>query len=398
MQGLTDDPRQGLTAAQVGQLLSNTTAISYSYGVDLLDTADQFVEDLTSTVLAAGIAVSRTMANTVHGQLQLQTSRALQWGRDRLQPYQLLSSPGLPTARFNLGVFVATSPSVDVNRQSLLWPVVGWDKIYLLTSPVGDSYTVPAGTNVLAKVAALIGEAGAGANVRLDGTKATAVTAADKSYPLGGGTDWRFIDIINDLLKSVAYRGLWADQDGAYRSEPEIAPALRAPEYVLGDGDTDLDRWFDADNFYHSIVRAAPKVVTQDRWGVPNWWRFVQNGLSFAPIEGSGQYTVTDLSSPTGSDTTGMVIRKPVFLDATDQASLVSQGDLIVAADKNVAETLTLETAPLPIAGHADVLLYSNPRLPGGTVRKLVADSWSLPLAGSPAAMSWTFTTVAVSG
>jgi hypothetical protein len=131
---------------------------------------------------------------------------------------------------------------------------------------------------------------------------------------------------------------------------------------------------------------------------VPNWWRFVQNGLSFAPIEGSGQYTVTDTSSPTGSDTTGMVIRKPVFLDATDQANLVSQGDLIVAADKNVAETITLETAPLPIAGHADVLLYSNPRLPGGTVRKLVADSWSLPLAGSPLAMSWAFTTVAVSG
>ena len=398
MQGLLDAPRQGLTTNQVGQLISHSTGVEYGFGVDLLDSADQFAEDITDTVLASGLVVSRTMANTVHGQLQLQTTRALQWGRDRLQPYQLLSAPGLPTARFNLGVFVATSPSVDVNRQTLLYPVAGWDKIYLLTSPVGDSYTVPAGTNVLGKVTSLIAEAGAGSNVRLDGTKATAVTAADKSYPLGGGTDWRFIDIINDLLKSIAYRGLWADQDGAYRSEPEIAPALRSPEFILGDGDTDLDRFIDPDHFYHSIVRSAPKVVTQDRWGVPNWWRFVQNGLSFAPIEGSGQYTVTDASSPTGSDTTGLIMRKTLFLDATDQASLVSQGDLIVAADKNVAETITLETAPLPIAGHADVLLYSNPRLPGGTVRKVVADSWSLPLTGLPPVMSWSFTTVAVSG
>lgn len=398
MQGLLDDPRGRLTSQAVSALLSGSTGVSYSFGVDLLDSSDQFAEDITDTILASGLTVSRTMANTVHGQLQLQTTRALQWGRDRLQPYQLLSAPGLPTARFNLGVFVVTSPAVDVNRTNLLYPAVGWDKIYLLTSPVGDSYTVPAGTNVLAKVTALIAEAGAGTNVRLDGTKATAVTAADKSYPLGGGTDWRFIDIINDLLKSVAYRGLWADQDGAYRSEPDLAPALRSPEFILGDGDTPLDRFIDPDHFYRSIVRSAPKVVTQDRWGVPNWWRFVQNGLSFAPIEGSGQYTVTDLNSPTGSATTGMVIRKPVFLDATDQASLVAQGDLIVAADKNVAETITLETAPLPIAGHADVLLYSNPRLPGGTVRKVVADSWSLQLAGLPPVMSWGFTTVAVSG
>lgn len=392
MQGLLDAPRQGLTTAQVGGLIGNTTGITYDFGVALLDQSDQYVRDL-DTVLRTGAQVRRKMADTVHGQCSLQIEEALQWGVDRVQPYMLLSAPGYPTARFNQGVFILTSPSVDVNQTTPVWPVTGWDKVYLLTSPLADSYTVPKGANILATVTSLIAAAGGGANVRLDGTKSAAVASADMTYPLGTSQTWRYVDIINDVLGSIAYRGIWADQDGWYRSEPLIPPAQRAPEFILGDGDTMLDRYIDPTHFYHSIVSAAPKIVTRDRWAVPNWWRFIQNGLTFSPIEGSGQYTVTDLDSATGSNTTGMIMRKPVFLDATDQANLVTQGDLIVAADKNVAETIVLPTAPLPICGHADVMLYSNPRLPDGlTVRKVIADGWTLNLDGSD--MSWDLTTV----
>lgn len=395
MQGLLDAPRQNLTTAQVNGLISNTTGIRYGFGVELLDSTDSYVRTLTS-VLVAGASVERKMADTVHGQCHLQIEEELQWGADRVLVYQTLSADGYPTARFNQGVFILTSPSVDVNQSAPVFPVVGWDKIYLLTSPVGDSYTVPKGTNVLTTVTALIGAAGGGTNVRLDGTKSAAVTSADMNYPLGTEQAWRYIDIINDLLGSIAYRGLWADQDGWYRAEPKIQPAQRAVEFFLGDGDTPLNRYLDANNLYHSIVSAAPKPVTKDRWAVPNWWRFIQNGLTFAPIEGSGQYTVVDLNSPTGSNTTGLVMRKTMFLDSVDQVTLAAQGDLIVTADKNVAETITLPTAPIPVCGHFDVVVYSNPRLPDGlTVRKLIADHWVLPLDGSD--MSWDFTTVTAS-
>jgi hypothetical protein len=73
-------------------------------------------------------------------------------------------------------------------------------------------------------------------------------------------------------------------------------------------------------------------------------------------------------------------VKRVVFLDAADQASLVAQGDRIVIEDTQVTRSVDLTIDPLPALGHADVVELVD----GGVREKLPVASWSLSLTGEP--------------
>jgi len=188
------------------------------------------------------------------------------------------------------------------------------------------------------------------------------------------------MQVVNGLLASVYYWAIWCDQDGAFRSGPYVTPAKRSPEWVFAVGDLALG------------VVADDRVVTSDVWGVPNQWRFIRNGLTVAPVEGAGQYTVQNTSTgPSSQVSVGRTVHAPVvFFDAVDQASLVSQGDAVTAAAMRVSEVITAKLSPFPIAWHRDVVTYSDAVLGGD--RKAQCRSWSLPCDGSD--MSYEMETI----
>lgn len=374
MQNLTEAPRDALTAAQVTALLTGPW-VQVTGGLELLDTSDVLIDDISDD-LDSG-SVSRNMYAAVHGTCSLKLARELQWGRDRVRPYLTLSAGGVE-ARFNLGVFVLTTPKRNVEESPETFDVTGYDKLHLLQGPIGDTYTVPAGTSYLTAVATVIAAAGAGTNVNLDGTASAKTLPADMVWPLSETEQASYLKVANDLLAAIGYRGLWADQNGTYRSEPYLAPAQRAVEWA-----------FDLDDARTNIV-GEQRTVTSDVWGVPNWWRFIQRSLETAPSEGAGQYTVTNASSGLSSYASlGRYVRKVVYLDAADQAALVSQGNRIVAEDQQVLTTVALTTGPFPIAGHFDVATYSD-RAYG--VQKVQAREWQMSLLGED--MSWTWEVV----
>lgn len=106
MQPLTAPPREHLTAEQVRDLLTGDE-VTVSAGLELLDSRNQFVADLSDD-LASG-KVSHDGRATVHGSCSLQIQRPLAWGRDRVLVYMTLSNAAV-SARFNLGVYVLTTP------------------------------------------------------------------------------------------------------------------------------------------------------------------------------------------------------------------------------------------------------------------------------------------------
>jgi hypothetical protein len=287
-------------------------------------------------------------------------------------------------ARFDVGVFVLATPQTKLGESPVTYDVTGEDRLALLARPRGDSTAAPAGTGYLAKAKALIDAENTGGTVRFDGT------AQDKVIPVDGDMAWRLTEseqpttlrIVNDLLDAVGYGHVWCDAAGDFRASPLAPDSTRPVEWA-----------FDADDAKGSIV-GLERTVTFDAWGAANAWRFIASGLSYPPEDGNGMYTppVYQSGGPSSIDALGLTNWKVAFLDAVDQDALVAQGDAIVAADKRVAWQLDMTSYPFPLAGHRDVVTYSDSAL--GGLRKLVGKSWHLDLGQpgqAPADTQWTF-------
>lgn len=387
MQTLNAAPRDNLTVAQVTSLLTGPS-LSVSAGLELLTRSLRLVEDISDDLV--GGRVERQMRATgSHGTCSLGLSRALTWGVDLVRPYMVLTN-GAVTARFNVGVFSLTTPERRTSEMPATYDVQGFDRLYLLNRPVGDTYTVAAGTSYLTAVTSAITAAGL-SGVYLDSSASASTLPTAKVWPLvqaQSGSDGRrdkdnsnitWLAVVNELLADIGYRSLWADENGLFRSEPAALPAARAPEFT-----------FSADDVNVTIL-GEQRTFLQDVWNVPNRWVFVQQNRvtgAAAPTEGDGVYTVNNTADGiTSQSARGLVWAKVISLDAANQAALVTQGNVIVAADRRVAAVYKVTTGPFPAAGHLDVFTYADTAL-GGSV-KVQAVSWQLPLDGGDMTWEW---------
>jgi hypothetical protein len=373
VQPLTAPPRQAFTAAQVTALLT-APDLSVDFGADLLDASLNVIDDLTPD-LVSGV-VHRVNGADIHGTCELTISRELAWGRDRVRPYMLLSSAtaGVSGVRFNLGVFLLTTPDTALGETPQSYTVTGFDQLHLLQANTGASVSAVADYRVLDVVRATmtaIEQGNITAPILFDSAGEDKVLATYMSWWQTSSESPTWLGICNDLLASIGYRGLWVDQDGAFRSGPYVLPELRASEFNLNVG-----------SLLTGIV-AQDRTVSNDVWGAPNRWRFVRNDMSVAPVETAGIYTTSNPDTgPSSIASLGRVVPAPVvYLDATSQADLVTQGDRIKAAAMRTTEVLTLKTSPFPAAWHVDRVTYADAAL--GATREAQCRSWSLPLDGS---------------
>lgn len=371
MQQLTAAPREALSSAQVLALLSGPD-LTVQAGLERLSSSLVVLEDL-SDHLADG-QVERVMEGTIPGTCRLLLSTELAWGTVLVKPYMILSSAGV-SARFNCGVYALTTPRRVVGSTPELFEVAGFDRVYLLDRPVGDSYSVAAGTGVLAAVRTVFAAAGL-SGLQLDGSAEASTLPAAMSWPLlgqGGATTW--LRIVNDLLNTVNYRGIYTDENGVYRSEPYATPAQRAVEYE-----------FDADDEW--TIVGEQRTLVEDQWRTPNKWVFVQRNAPAAPVEGAGIYTVTNQADgPTSIAARGLVWAAVHEYDAADHASLVGLGDRRVAADRRETGVLEVTTSVFPLAGHVDVFTYQDAEL--GGPRKVQARRWRYSLRGGDVEWLW---------
>lgn len=384
MQTLNAPPRENLTLEQVKYLLT-APAVEVDFGAEEVDASLNFAVDLTPDLVDG--AVKRQMYARVHGTCDLELSRELAWGTALVRPFMILKSSNL-SARFNLGVFSLETPVRDSVHESIeTYSVTGYDRLYFLDRPVGDTYFVMQGTGYLKAVEDAIAAAGL-TGVLLDSTAAAKTLPVTQTWPLANtstsanGEDSSsepvtWLDIVNDLLKAIGYRGLWADERGFFRSEPSLSYEDRGEEWH-----------FDVDPLKTILV--PQRTFTQDIWKTPNRWVFIQQNrdpAAAAPTEGAGIYTVNDLDSPlTGQTARGIVWTRLVELDAADQTELVARGNRIVGLDKTNSAKLKVSTGPFPVAGHFDVYGYSDGVLP---VSRVLATSWSQPLKGGDVEWEW---------
>jgi len=365
VQILTASPRDHLTDAQVRTLLT-APRVEVSAGLELLDSSNVLVEDISDQLVSG--EVSRQNFADVHGSCRLVIERELAWGKDRVRPYMTLANGGI-SARFNVGVFVLTTPDSTRGDSVDEFTVSGFDLLHLLQAPVGDTYVATSGTTVLAAVQAALTASGAGMALLLDGTLQATTLPDTLVWALTDSNPASWLSIINDLLATISYRGLWMDQDGIARSGPYANPSTRPVEWTFDTADISTD------------LVGESRSLKSDVWAAKNWWRFVRKGMTAQPVEGAGIYTVTNASTGrTSVAALGREVRAAVkFLDAADQTTLVAQGDRIVADDQAVSRTFTINVDPFPAAGHFDVVQFND----AGDSDKCQVNSWTLPLDGT---------------
>jgi hypothetical protein len=357
-------PEVALTDAQILTLITCDN-LQVDFGAELLSVSDVLVEDISDDLL--GGEVEHSNYADVHGTCSLQLSRALTWSTARLRLSQTLTGAGL-TKTWYLGVYLPLTPQTPLGETPATYDVQGYDKLHLLQKPIGDTYVVATGTGYLAAVRTAITASGdTGLAPLLDGTQEAAVLPAPMVWILDPADLTSYLRVINDLLAVVGYRGLYADRNGRYCSEPYHSPIDRPSIWTLDLSDA------------HTCIVGEYRTMTTDEWDGSNWWRFVRTGMAAQPVEGTGLYTVDQSGG-------GTKHKRIVALDVADQAALVLRGDAIVQSQTQLDRTLEITTGPLPIMGHFDVMLYRDPAAVGEL--KTQVRSWRLPLDGADCSLT----------
>lgn len=372
MQPLIAAGRSHLTAAQVIAILRDTPAVEVASGCELLDQGLNVLDDLSD--LLEGGSVTRNSYADLHGSAALALEAALDWGTAIVRPWMSLSD-GTSTARFNLGAYYTTTDEVELEDDPAVRGVECLDILDALNNPTGESYAVGKGARYLAAVQEILASQGY-SQVVVDTAAANAILPSARVWPLDESTTW--LQVVNDLLGSIGYQGIWSDWDGRLRVQPYTSPSSRAPEWSY---DAEL-----------ATSMLTPKgSIKRDFYRAPNRWVFYRanNVDGPTPVEGDGIYTYTNESTgPTSVQARGgRTITRPVPLDVADHASLVAASQITIDADLRLKTTLTRGTSPNPLHWHFDRIAVNDPKV--GRAVDVLAPSWTLPLNGDDMTHEW---------
>lgn len=377
------------TPAQVTALLQ-APALTVQAGLDLLDGGNNPLRDISGNLVS--YSLTRDNAATIHGTGSFVVAQAIQGGFQRVRPYMMLSGAGLANVRWDLGVYLLTTPVLELSQTPGTYTIDGYDLLYYLQNQIGDTYTVPAGTTYLNAVAAVIQASGiTGSQILLDQSAAALTVPADLVWALtgdtgsayggaGGGSTTQYITVANELLAAIAYLPLWADWEGNFRSSPYVAPSQLSPEFAF-----DLTQ-------VTGVQVSDPRQFTNELWQATNWWRYLNSSVSI-PVEGAGQYTyVNSGSGPSSVLAVERQVRSVVTTSAPDQVTLEGVANQAIQTAMQQVGELAVKVSPFPAEWHLDMFNYIDTAMlnNGQPLEvKVQSQGWTINSDGSDGAQTW---------
>lgn len=382
MQPPTDGPRAGFTTAQVQYLVEQASSFDTTLGMQLLDQDLNVLADVSDSLEAC--SVSRDSFATIHASMTFTIDTPLDWGNAIVRPYMTFTGPTSAagpnaTMNFYLGCYVTDTPQEDLSEDVSSFGATGYDLISLLDDPVGDAYSVDAGTSPLDTVEQIFTGRGFSQYI-IDQTQSDAVLASAKTYTIDDNVTW--LTIVNDLLGAVGYQGVWSDWNGVLRAQVYNTPSDRSPEWLMSDDPA-------------VTLLTQRRKRQRDFYSTPNHWIFYRNTSTEGDQPSDDNGFRYEFTNQTDGDTSvnargGRVITKVVGVDASDALAVIQQAQQTIDADMLIPTVISIETAPFPMAWHMDRIQVSDAGL--GVALQVLASSWALNLDGSD--MSWDWTVV----
>jgi hypothetical protein len=338
MQALCEWPRNGLTAEQVVHVVQNSAAPNVTTGLEIIDAGLGIVDDISDDL--AALRITRSSYAELHASAALGVSRLLDWGAGLVRPYVTMSADGI-SARFYLGAYHGRSGGRPLGESPATFGVDGYDMLWRLSLPVGDAYAVSAGDSYLDKVEQILLAQGYQAYL-IDQAAAATVLPVDRGWAFDDQVTW--LSIVNNLLDSIGYAGIWADWNGRLRCEPYQVPVNRQLEWTYTDD-------------VATTMLGRTGTVSHDFFQTPNRWVFYRSNRldETPPTEGNGKYTYVNQSVGEASvDARGglVITRPPVGLDVADHASLVLAAQQMIQDDMDIPTVIERPTALNPLEWH----------------------------------------------
>lgn len=321
-QGLTDPPRDTLTAQQVLDSLAWQHSTQIRWAVDLLSTqldpTGLELEFESGSVSwqwraqpnpgdAPVAAVVRRQATLVYRHKPGFNPLAVYY-----RPWVEMRGPDGVWVRWHLGVFTAVLPPFRYDGLADGLGAVVWRDLALAdlshiwqADETSDPVVVAAGTNVAQWVRDDI----APRFDIADTSQITGTGTASIDYVFEPQTSW--LSVYSTLLGAVGNEPLYADQDGLPTSGPLVDPETLEPDITYGFGST-------------VVPAVSVEAVNPD---LPNTLRFVaRRGPSLAE-EGNGIRTVINENTGPGSlqQRGGRTVLQRVEADAQTQDELDAQ-------------------------------------------------------------------------
>ena len=362
------------TTAQFRALIE-ASDLEIDWSMALYDSDEAYVADITSDVRAGKI--TRNLYRTLHGTATFTLSRQLLWGSQRLAPSVTLTSGAENlTATWAMGRWLTSIPRRVVGAVPESYEVEAYDKLMLTDTPLGKSYAVASGTSYITAVETILGTELGETSYAIDQASASTLTTTTLNWLLDDKTTW--LRVINDLLRSINYEGLWVDRDGRYRSRPYVDPANRGTAW-----------YFDADDETGTIVGETRTVVParsgdsiSDPVDTPNVFTFINPDIGTAPptIDNGGIYQVTNnTDGPTSVLQRGRPIPFVQRIPTSSGTTLVQQGNSSYIVWGNRFRThLELDTGPCPPLWHFDVIDLVDSAL--GSHQRWAVEEWEMDL------------------
>jgi hypothetical protein len=354
---------QAVNETQLLALLSGDT-IDIDFGVYLLNADDTVLEDISDDV--DGGEIAHDCYDTIHGTCTLSLTRELDWENDKVLPFMRAIGSGYE-AYWSLGVYLVSTPEVNLGATPVTYVVTGYDKLSLLSRPIGDTYVIASGTAYLTAVADVITASGVPGAVSLDTSAIASVLPADRVWILDSN-ETSYLRVCNDLLSEINYVGLYMTTDGKFTSHPYTQPADRTPTWT-----------FDLSDLRTNIV-AEDRHLTKDEFVRTNWRRFIINGLTAAPVETSPG-TASDTQVTIDDSGSGTEYRRIYYLDVADGSALYAEALRTRNEETQRKQTVEITTGPLPVLWHWDTVTYDDMESGMGEAKFQIA-SWRMPLDG----------------
>lgn len=292
----------------------------------LANASGQLLEDITPVALEG--KTSWNVHNPIKSSLALTTLEP-----DLIVPYSSVVAPIINvtdiegnTERHQLGLYI-TTPAKHTHKQTHTQGTLeGRGLEWILANDYfGTSYSLAAGTNMVAAAIAIIAAKG----LRYSIPASSLTLPAAKTW----APDVSKLDIVNDLLNGAGYYTVYSDRFGIMRSLPyfELAAATPALQLFSGEGSIVIDA-VEQEGVYETV---ANKVIV---------YKENTQGSSIRVTR-----TNNDPASPVSTVSLGRVITR-VIKDSNiaDTATAQARAKQAIEEASSVTNKLKVTTLPVP--------------------------------------------------